>query len=100
MEFSSYRGAQFETKHQFVTTKLRGKLCIANRKTKGYIEQQIIEFKRLNNPSIKAGYQLELSNKFNILAGLRRNSRTTNSKPWFDEECLMLHEERQQAGQQ
>jgi len=71
--------------------------------------------KRLNNPSIKTDYQLELSNRFEILADSSNNNNEINvskmwepiretvksaakervgekneqkNKPWFDQECL------------
>jgi len=39
----------------------------ANRENKGS-KQLKFEVKRLNNPSIKADYELELSNRFEMLA--------------------------------
>jgi len=37
------------------------------------VKQLKFEVKRLNNPSIKAHYQLELSNRFEILADSSNN---------------------------
>jgi len=38
MDIRSYRGAEGDTDHQLVITKVRDKLCIANRESKGSTE--------------------------------------------------------------
>jgi len=60
----SSRGARGDTDHQ-LATKVREKLCIANRDGKGS-KQLKLEVKILDNPSVKADYQLEISNTFEI----------------------------------
>jgi len=77
MDVRSYRGAEGDTDHQLVITEVREKLCIANRENKGS-KQLKFEVKRLNNPSRKADYQLELSNKFEMLADSSNNNGINN----------------------
>jgi len=61
-----------------VITKVMQKLCIANRDSKGSKHLKF-EVKRLNNPSIKTDYQLELSNRFEILADSSNNNDDNNN---------------------
>jgi len=129
MDVRSYREAEGDIDHQLAITKVREKLCIANRESKGP-RQLKFEGKRLDNRNVKADYQLEISNRFEILADSSSNKDKINSeidinkmweairdtvkgaekkrvrekkhqknKPWFDEECLKLHGERKQARQ-
>jgi len=67
MDVRSYRGAEGDTEHQLVNTKVREKLCTMSRESKGS-KQLTFEVKRLDNSSVKADYQLEISNRFEILA--------------------------------
>jgi len=55
MDVSSYRGAEADTDHQLVIIKVREKLYIANRESKGF-KQLKLEVKRLdNNPKVGTG---------------------------------------------
>ena len=131
MDVRSYRGGEGDTDHQLVITKVREKLCIASRESKGS-KQRKFEVKLLDNPGIKADYQLEISNRFEILTDSSDNEddisnnkeidvnkmweairdtvksaakervgekKRQKNKPWFDDECLKLHDERKQARQ-
>jgi len=127
VDVRSYRGAEGGADHQLVITKVRENLYIANRENKGS-KQLKFEVKRLNNTCIKADFDLELSNRFEILAYSSNNNNDINneiykmweairetiksaakervgekkqhkSKPWFHEECLKLHEEGKEARQ-
>jgi len=62
-----------------VITKVREKLCIANRERKGS-KQLKFEVKRLGNPSVKADYQLRISKRFEILADSSSNKDEINSE--------------------
>jgi len=73
MDVRSYTGAENDTDHQLLITKVRDKLCIANRESKGS-KQLKFEVKRLNNPSIKADYRLE------ILADSSNNNDDINNE--------------------
>jgi len=53
MDVRLYRGAEVDTDDQLVITKVREKLCIANRESKGS-KQLKFEVKRLGHPSVKA----------------------------------------------
>jgi len=79
MDVTSYRGVEGDTDHQLVITKVREKLYIVNRENKGS-KQMKFQVKRLNNPSIRADYQLELSNRFEILEDSSNNNDDINNE--------------------
>jgi len=71
MDVRSYKGAEGDTDHQLVTTKVRK--SYASRKKKAKDENNLKSKLRLDNPSVKAEYQLEISNRVKILADSSSN---------------------------
>jgi len=66
MDVRAYREEKDDTDHRLVIIKLKEKLCIANRESKGLKEGKF-EVKLLNNPGVKPNYKIHISNRFEIL---------------------------------
>jgi hypothetical protein len=85
MDVRAYRGAEGDTDHHLVITKVRERFCIANRVNR---TSKLLKFEVyiLDNPIVKADYQLELSNRFEMLAELDNdddiNNETDVNKMW------------------
>jgi len=78
MDVKFYRGAKGDTDHQLVITKVREVMHREQRKQR--IKQLKFEVKRLDNTSVKADYQLEISNRFVIIADSSSNKDEINSE--------------------
>jgi hypothetical protein len=121
LDVRSFTGAGCDTDHCLVVTKLRERISVSKRARQKFGVQRF-DLKKLNDVEIKEKYQVEISNRFvalesldesfdinNAWESIRENIKTSaednlgyhrlkhNNKPWFDDECLKLTDQRKQA---
>jgi len=72
MDVRAYKEEKDDTDHWLVITKLKEKLCIANRERKG-LKQGKFEVKLLKNPGVKPNYEIHISNRFEITIDCSNN---------------------------
>jgi hypothetical protein len=120
LDVHSFRGADCDTDHYPVVTKLRERISVTKRSRQNF-DLERFDLKKLNDVEVKEKYQIEISNIFAALESLdesfdinnawesiRENIKTSakenlgcqklkHSKPWFDYECSKLIDQRKQA---
>jgi hypothetical protein len=120
LDVRSFRGADCDTDHCLVVAKLRERISVSERVRQNF-DLERFDLKKLNDVEVKEKYQVEISNRFPALESLdesfdmdnawesiRENIKTSakenlgyqklkHNKPWFDDECSKLTNERKQA---
>ena len=123
IDVRSFRGADCDTDHYLVVAKVRERLAVrkqAAQKSDGVR----FNLRKLNDLEVRKQYQIEITNRFaalenvcedeNINRGwesIKENIKTSATeslgmhemkqhKPWFDEECLGILDQRKQAKMQ
>jgi len=105
----SFRGADCDTDHHLVITKVRERLAVGKQAAQRF-DRQRFNLRKLNEPEVREKYQIKITNRFAALENLnddedinrtreniKENIQTSvkeslglhklkQSKPWFDEE--------------
>ena len=116
----SFRGADCDTDHYPVISKVRERLALGKYAAQ-WFDRQRFNFRKLNEPEVREQYQIEITNRFAALENsdydedvnrtwenIKENIQTsgkeslgldefTQNKPWFDEECLGFLYQRKRA---
>jgi hypothetical protein len=116
----SFRGADCDTDYYLVVTKLRERISVSKRASQKF-DLERFDLKKLDDVEVKEKYQVEIPNRLTTLESLDESFEINNSwesikenikhsakdnlgyqklkhnKPWFDDECLDLIDQRKQA---
>jgi hypothetical protein len=120
LDVRSFRGADCDTDRYLVVTKLRERISVSKRARQKFSLERF-GLKNLYFVEVMEKYQAEISNRFAALQSLdesfdinnawesiRENIKTSaednlgyqklkHNKPWFDDECSKLRDQRKQA---
>jgi len=119
----NFRGADCDTDHYLVIAKVRERLAVGKQAAQRF-DRQRFSLRKLNEPEVREQYQIEITNRFATLENLdddedvkrtweniKENIQTSakeslglhefkQNKPWFDEECLGILDQRKRAKMQ
>jgi hypothetical protein len=117
LDVRSFRGADVDTDHYLLVVKLRERISVSKRVRQNSDLERFV-LKRLDDVEVKDKYQVEISNRFaaleclderfnNAWESIRENIKTSakdnlgyqklkHNKPWFDDECSKLTDQRKQ----
>ncbi|PNF33805.1 hypothetical protein B7P43_G10012 [Cryptotermes secundus] len=120
LDVRSFRAADCDTDHYLVVAKVRERLAVS-KKTTHRVHMKRFNLKKLNEVESKEQYRVEISNRFTALENLdteadvnkawetiRENIKISakeslgycelkKHKPWFDDGCSKLLDQRKQA---
>jgi hypothetical protein len=120
LDVRSFRGADYDTDHYLVVAKLRERISVSKRARQNF-DLERFNLKNLDDIEVKEKYQVEISNRFAVLEcidesfdvnnaweSIRENIKTSakdnlgyqklkHNKPWFDDKCSKLIDQRKQA---
>jgi hypothetical protein len=120
LDVRSFRGADCDTDYYLVVTKVRERLAVSKRAAQK-IDTERFNVKKLNEGDVKEQYQVTITNKFAALENLEDSGDINRAwdnikenikisaqerlgycepkhhKPWFDEECSKLANQRKEA---
>jgi len=106
-----------------VIEKVRERIAVGKQAAQRF-DRQIFNLRNLNEPEVREHYQIEITNRFSALENfkddedlnstcknIKENIQTSEeeslcvddlkqNKPWFDEECLSLLDQRKRAKMQ
>ena len=117
----SFRGADCDTDHYLVITKVRERLAVSKQDAQRF-DRQRFNLRKLNEPEVREQYQIKTTNRFAALENLNNDVNRTwenikeniqtsakeslhlhelnQNKPWFEEECLGFLDQRRRAKMQ
>ena len=119
----SFRGADRDTDHYVVVTKVRERLAVSKQEAQWFGGERL-NLRTLNELEVRKQYQIEITNRFAALENLsddedinrawentKENIKTSakkslglqelkQHKPWFDEECLGFLDQRKRTKMQ
>jgi len=119
----SFRGADRDTDHYVVVTKVRERLAVSKQEAQRFGGERL-NLRTLNELEVRKQYQIEITNRFAALENLsddedinrawentKENIKTSakkslglqelkQHKPWFDEECLGFLDQRKRTKMQ
>jgi hypothetical protein len=120
LDVRSFRGAVCDTDHYLVAVRVRERLAVSKRAAQK-VDTERFNVKKLNEGDVKEHYQVTIRNRFTALEilqdsadingawdNIRENIKTSaqeslgyceseHRKPWFDEECSKLVDQRKQG---
>jgi hypothetical protein len=122
LEVCYFRGADCDTDHNLVVTKLREIIPVSKQARQNF-DLERFDLKKLDDVEVKEKYQSEISNRFAALENLdesfdsnawesiRENIKTSakdnlgyqklkHNKPWFENECSKLIDQQKQTKSQ
>jgi len=123
LDVRSFRGADCDTDHYLVVAKFRESLAVRKETTQMF-DGGRFNLRKLNDLEVKKQYQIDITNSFAALenvsvdedinrawVSINENIKTSSTeslgmheikhhKPWFDEECLGVLDQRRQAKMQ
>jgi hypothetical protein len=120
LDVRSIRGADCDTEHYLIVAKLRERISVSEQARRNF-DLERFDLIKLDEVKVKEKYHVEISNRFaalesldesfdinNVWESIRENSKTSakenleyqklkHNKPWFDDECSELIDQRKQA---
>jgi len=120
IDVRSFRGADCDIDHYLVVAKVRERLAV-RKKTTQDSDGGRFNLRKLNDLEVRKQYQIEITNRFAALEivrededinrgweSIKENIKTSPTeclgmhemkqhKPWFDEECLRILDQRKQG---
>jgi hypothetical protein len=102
--FDPFRGVDCDTDYYLVVAELRERISVSKR-ARQKCDSERFDLKKLDDVEVEEKCKVEISNRFAALESLDESFDTNNlgyhrlkhNKPWFDNKCSKLIDQRKQA---